>query len=300
MRIVEMYDVSSTAAKAFVDASESDFQNRLAEVSHHIVCDDRVEFIMLSGPTCSGKTTLAAKLTSEITGAGKKAIVLSVDDFFKEHSAMKRVGDRIDFDSVDAIDLFYFAECVSKILNGEDTPLPSFDFVTGTRKEGVPYRHTPDDIIIFEGIQTVYPEVLALMEGYPYKSLSIAVREALSVNGTIFSPEEIRLARRIVRDFKFRSASPEFTFHIWRGVRENEEKNITPYLDTCDYCIDSLMPYEPFMISPFLIPLLESIPAHSRYYSEAKTFREKFRAVENFPISSDLLPENSLYREFLG
>ncbi|MBR2848343.1 MAG: hypothetical protein IKB87_02690 [Clostridia bacterium] len=300
MRIVEMFDVSSTAAKAFVDASESDFQNRLTEVSRHIVRDDRVECIMLSGPTCSGKTTMAAKLTREITAAGKRAVVLSIDDFFKEHSAMKRVGDQVDYDSIDAIDLPYFAECVNKMLRDENTPLPRFDFITGTRLEGNPYLHTPDDIIIFEGIQAVYPEVLALFEGYSFKSLSIAVRETLSVNSAVFAPEEIRLARRIVRDYKFRSASPEFTFHIWRGVRENEEKNITPYLGTCDYCIDSLMPYEPFMISPFLIPLLESIPAGSRYYSEAKTFREKFRAVENFPISSDLLPENSLYREFLG
>ncbi len=287
-------------AREFIAGCEADFENRLEAVSRQLVTADHVECIALSGPTCSGKTTMAKKLTSAIAAAGKRAVMLSIDDFFKEHDALKRVGDTVDFDTVDAIDLAYFAECIDRMLHGQSTPLPRFDFVTGSRLVGEPYVHTEDDILIFEGIQAVYPEVTALLKGYSTKSVVISVTESLSVNGTVFSPEEIRLARRVVRDYRFRSASPEFTFHIWQGVRANEEANIYPYIGKCDYCINSLMPYDPFIIAPALIPLLCSVPVDSPHFTSAMAFRDKFYAVEGSEIPADFLPAESLYHEFLG
>ncbi len=284
----------------FVRLCDADFQRRLTELSRQIVCEDGVECIALSGPTCSGKTTMAKKLTEEITKNGKCAVVLSIDDFFKERTLPKSVEYKVDYDSVDAIDLPYFAACVDKMLHGEDTVLPRYDFVDGVRLQGNAYRSTPDDILIFEGIQAVYPEVTALLKPYHTKSICICVTESLSVNGTVLTPEEIRLARRIVRDYKFRSATPEFSLHLWEGVRENEEKNIIPYIDGCDYKINSLLPYEPFMLAPHLIPLLESVPSDSPYFADAMALLEKFRCVEGSVIPEKFLSEESLYHEFLG
>ncbi len=287
-------------AEDFVQACEARFAENAAHLLAQLLSDARTECITLSGPTCSGKTTMASKLTAAIAQEGKTAVVLSIDDFFKTRLLPNTPDHEVDYDSVQAIDLAYLAACTDKMLRGESTPLPKFDFVSGTRGEAEEYTPTPDDIIIFEGIQAVYPEVVRLFSGYPYKSIFISVQESLNVNGTVFSPEEIRLSRRIVRDYRTRAASPAFTFHVWESVRANEEKNIYPYMNGCDYRIDSCMAYEPFMIAPHLIPLLESVPLDSPYFTDAMRLREKYRCVEDAAIPSDILPADSLYREFLG
>ncbi len=287
-------------AAALVAKSEARFSEAMDSLISHLLADAKTECITLSGPTCSGKTTMANKLTDSITKAGKSAVVLSIDDFFKNRVLPKSTEHTVDYDSVNAIDLDYLATCVDKMLRAECTPLPRFDFVSGIRTECAEYIPQADDIIIFEGIQAVYPEVVALFKAYPYKSIFISVAEPICVNGTVFTAEEVRLSRRLVRDFRARSASPDFTLHIWESVRANEEKSIYPYMGGCDYHINSLMEYEPFMIAPYLIPLLESVPIDSPYFTEAMRLRDKYRCVENAVISADLLPENSLYREFLG
>ena len=287
-------------AKAFVLACETDFLQRLTEVVRRIVRECGVECVTLSGPTCSGKTTTATKLTAEIEAAGKRAVVVSIDDFFKERLHPNTVDYIVDYDTVDAIDLPLLAARADKLVRGISTTLPVYDFVSGTRSEAKIYNATPDDIIIFEGIQAVYPEVVSLFSSYSFRSVYISVSETLSVNGTVFAPDEIRLARRIVRDARFRSASPEFTFHMWKSVRENEEKNIAPHSNRCDYRIDSLLSYEPFMIAPHLLPLLATVPADSPYASEAKQLAEKYRVVGDSAVTEALLPEFSLYHEFLG
>ena len=172
-------------------------------------------------------------LTAEITAAGKNAVILSIDDFFRERTSPKLVnGASVDFDSAAAIDLELFAECTAAMLAGKNTILPQYDFITGTRSFPRDYVSTPDDIVIFEGIQAFYPEITSLLSAFPYKSIFINVSGDITVNGTVFSGNEIRLARRLVRDFRFRSASPEFTMEIWENVRRNEEANIFPYMKT--------------------------------------------------------------------
>lgn len=300
MITVNKTSFSPEEAAVLVREAEKRFSDSLDTLIMHVLQDDGAECITLSGPTCSGKTTMASKLTDAITRAGKCAVVLSIDDFFKNRVLPKSTEHTVDYDSVNAIDLDYLAACAGKMLRGENTPLPRFDFVSGIRTESAEYIAAPDDVIIFEGIQAVYPEVVALFREYPYKSIYISVAEPMCVNGTVFTPEEIRLSRRIVRDFRCRSASPDFTLHIWQSVRENEEKNIYPYMGGCDYHVNSLMAYEPFMIAPHLTALLESVPIDSPYFTDAMRLREKYRCVEGAEIPETLLPADSLYREFLG
>lgn len=300
MITVDRTSFTKDEAKDFVLACEARFAKNAAQLLEQLLSDEATECITLSGPTCSGKTTMAGKLTDAITKAGKNAVVLSIDDFFKTRLFPNVPDHEVDYDSVDAIDLAYLSECADKMLRAERTPLPRYDFVSGTRSETGEYVPTQDDIIIFEGIQAVYPEVVRLFRGYPYKSIFISVQQPLSVGGTVFTPEEIRLSRRIVRDYRCRAASPAFSFHIWKSVRANEEKNIYPYMSGCDFKIDSCMAYEPFMIAPHLIPLLESVPIDSPYFADAMRLREKYSCVEGAVIPSELLPEDSLYREFLG
>ena len=292
---------SPEAGAAFVRICEENFESRLNDLVKDLVYNVHAECITLSGPTCSGKTTTANKLTAEIAMAGKRAMVLSIDDFFHERTTPKLVcGTGTDYDSVAAIDLEYLSVCVRQMLADEPTLLPKFDFVTGRRAGYSEYRSTPDDIIVFEGIQAVYPEVVALFEGYPFRSIFVCVDDDITVNGTLFTREEIRLSRRIVRDYRSRSASPEFTLDVWDSVRKNEEKSIFPYMHGCDYILNSLLPFEVFMIGQYAIPLLETVPKSSPHFVAAAALREKYLSLRGNEIDPSCLAPESLYHEFLG
>lgn len=287
-------------AADFVRICDSNFEHRLYQLVHSLVCDSMPEVITLSGPTCSGKTTAASMLTAEIEAAGRNAVVLSIDDFFRERSTLHAADGTADYDSVAAIDLEYLAYCTDSMLRGKNTMLPRYDFHTGMRSESYEYVSVPEDIIIFEGIQAVYPEVTSLLAGYPHKSIFINVSDDISVNGVEFSRTEVRLARRLVRDARFRSAAPEFTLMLWENVRKNEECSIFPYAGNCDYQINSLQPYELFMIGQYALPLLDAIPDDSPHYTTSQTLAGKFRCIAGNDIDPGHLSANSIYHEFLG
>jgi len=291
---------SEKEAAEFVRICDRNFEHRLYQLVHSIVCDSTPEVITLSGPTCSGKTTAARMLTAEIEAAGRKAMVLSIDDFFRDRSTLQGVDGTIDYDSVAAIDLEHIAACTDSMLRGNNTVLPRYDFHTGTRSDFYEYVCVPEDIIVFEGIQAVYPEVTELLREYPYKSIFINVSDDITVNGVEFSRTDVRLARRLVRDARFRSSDPDFTLELWENVRANEEKNIFPYEGNSDYHINSLQPYELFMIGQYALPLLETVTKNSPHYETAQTLAEKFRCIEDSRIDPIHLSAGSLYHEFLG
>ncbi len=284
----------------FVRLCDRNFEYRLSQLVHNVVHTEKLESILLSGPTCSGKTTAARKLIEEITASGKVAKVFSIDDFYLNRSDMPVINGRVDFDSVASIDLELLGSCVDRMLRELPATLPRFDFVSGTRSGSYEYTCTPDDILVFEGIQAVYPEVTALFRGYVNESVFISVLDDITVNGVLFSANEVRLARRLVRDYRFRAAAPEITLEMWEGVRDNEDRNIFPNAGACRYIINSLQPYELFMLGQFAVPLLESVPDSDPHAEQAQTMLEKFRAISGNDIDPACLPENSVYHEFLG
>ena len=286
----------------FVNRCERAFEARLDDVAKQVVSDKELHIIALSGPTCSGKTICANKLIYELEAAGKNIHLISIDDFFKERDILKRESEiaadsGLDYDSVNAIDLGLLTECTESILAGKPTILPRYDFVSG--KRGVRESVDPDEssIFIFEGIQAIYPEVTSLF-GKNYKSVFISVADDLELNGVYFGRRDIRLLRRLVRDYKFRGAAPEFTFYIWRSVALNEDRCILPYADTTDIQIDSLMPYEPMLLKNELTAILPSVAETSKYYPKALEILEKLDKLES--IDAKLVPKNSLLREFIG
>ena len=185
-------------------------------------------------------------------------------------------------------------------MNGKSAALPYFDFQVRKRTRTSEYTLGKDEVLIFEGIQAVYPEITALLAPYGYKGIFVNVTEDVSVNGVIFTKNEVRLARRIVRDFRFRAASPVFTFHLWDNVRHNEEQNIFPNIGKDTYLLDSFQMFEPFMIGQFVMPLVDTLKCDSPYYDYARDLYDRFNAIRGNEISPDCLSENSLYHEFLG
>jgi len=292
---------NETEKAAFVTQCETEFEDKLLTVCEEVASHKDLKMITLSGPTCAGKTTTANKLISDFALRGKTAHVVSIDDFFKNRGNMViSKHNKIDYDSVNAIDLDYFNECVTALYKGGVVKLPKYDFVTGTRARYDEFRPHEDDILIFEGIQAIYPEITGLLnaQNLDYVSVFINVTKDFKLNGAYFDKREIRLIRRIVRDYKFRSATPEFTFHIWESVTENEDVNIFPHERTTDIRINSLLPYEIFLMKDYLIPILNEVSLDSHYKQRAEQMIGKVKDFDT--ISYEHIPKNSLYTEFLG
>ncbi len=298
-----IYDLNELQKQHYVRDCEAALERQLDGAVEALFADGYVRVITLAGPTCSGKTTTANKIIHELQIRGKRVVIISIDDFFK--SAESDIRDsfltekpKVDFDSVEAIDLDYFTECTEAIFAGKDCKLPRFDFTTGKRSGYCDLAADSYDTIIFEGIQAVYPEVTRLLEAHNYESIFTNVRRDITVNGIFFDKREIRLMRRLVRDYRSRNASPELTYFLWDSVTENEDKNILPYADQADIAIDSLLPYELHVLKAPLLEVLSQVEKGSEYYPRACEMMAKMANIPAF--SADYIPEHSLYREFLG
>ena len=223
---------------------DEDFRKRLYSIADEIHTDG-VRLIGLSGPTCSGKTTAAHMLAERLSEYGKRVHIVSIDDFYYDREYLNELSrakglDTIDYDSVDTIDLVALEAFVEEMYSENVVHCPIFDFKTGTRSGSRSISADDDDLFVFEGIQAIYPQVTALFRSHGYASVYISPQSAIHIDGDSFSPNEIRLLRRIVRDTNFRGANVEFTIGLWESVRQNEEKNIFPYVDTCTYKINSM------------------------------------------------------------
>ena len=295
-----------------VKENEENFDARLDAAAREICADcvsHGVKVIRLSGPTCAGKTTTAHKLTAVLEGAGRVVYPISIDDFFYGRDVLMALAEtrpdgKLDYDSVATIDLPALSACIRDLLEKGSARIPQFDFITGyaesyrdlTVPEGV------EPIFLFEGIQAVYPEVAALFTGIPERSIFINVmKETVLVEPDgrerVFSPEDIRLLRRLVRDEAKRGTPPDFTLTLWHSVRENEERSIYPNAPACDYGIDSNMAFDIHMLTPHLRRIFAEKPCDGVEAEKASHILASIEGVEGIP--SGCLAPNSLYHEFI-
>lgn len=291
---------SAEEARAIVTASENDFEERLDIIADKVASNRALKIVALSGPSCSGKTTTANKLISELEGRGRNVHVVSIDDFFYDRERLDELAEetgKLDYDSIRAIDFDAFVECVEEIFRDGKTRVPRFDFKEGRRVGYVEYSALDEDIFIFEGIQAIYPEIMKVLSEHPSVSICICVMSAIEIDGVIFEPNEIRFMRRLVRDYHFRSSEPEFTMELWEGVRANEDVNIFPYIDSVDMQIDSTLDFELSMLKPYLENILPKVSKESEFFDRSVAILEKIKGIDTLP--RDYISENSLYNEFI-
>ncbi len=288
--------------REFVLECEHDFESRLDRTADELLDTQGLRIIALSGPTCSGKTTAAKKIISELSERGRRVHVISIDDFYYDKDVLHKMmlengNDEIDYDSPRTIDLPALESFTDRIFDGRELLCPVFDFHSGRRISSRSICASSDDIFVFEGIQALYPEVTAMLDAHGFCSAYIAPMSAVAAGQTIFFPNELRFLRRLVRDANFRSTSAEFTFKIWGSVRKNEEENIFPFADNVNFKIDSSFAYELGVLKPYLLGVLGEVDTNGIYRREADEILLKVAEIEEIP--SMLLPENSLYREFV-
>lgn len=281
---------------------ETAFSTQLATIARKINEQKNLKFICLTGPTCSGKTTAANLLIQHLRSFGRNVQTISIDDFYfdKEilHQKANEQGRKTpDYDSVQTIDLKTLKTFISDCMGREECLCPIFDFPKGKRTG---YRHIScgkEDLFIMEGIQVLYPEIISMIDQYPSIAVYIAPQSEIHIGSQIFPPHELRLLRRLVRDYKFRDTLPEKTFAMWDSVRENEEKNIFPYISHCSLRIDSTMPYEIGVLKPYLFQILPDVPEESAHKAQAEEILGQLKEV--ISISDQHILPNSLYKEFI-
>lgn len=288
--------------KTFVKKCDDNLEMRMDIVARRVAMVDGLRFLGLTGPTCSGKTTAARKMTECLEEYGHRVHVISIDDFYfdKEHLhalAQENPDVEIDYDSEATIDIDLLREKAESLLACKETQLPRFDFKTGSRVDGVLIRPEPSDVFLFEGIQILYPRVREILNRGVYKCIYIYPASAIEQGGEVFDPDEIRLMRRLVRDSRYRGAKADFTFYLWQSVRANEDSNIFPYAHTCDYQINSTMPYEIGMLKPYLEELLDGFSEEDRFFAQAQEVLRQIRDIP--PVCASFIRENSLYKEFI-
>ena len=286
------------AALRFVDNCENEFKRQIDRICNSLIFDSCVKVITLCGPTCSGKTTTATLITSLLEKSGKKAKVISVDDFYFDIEQMIE-RNVINFETIEAIDVKCFEEAINNLMNGNKTVLPHFDFKTKTRTFGEEYIPSDNDVYIIEGIQAMYPEIISILKRYNVKSIFINVDRSLSICDIDFTNEEIRLMRRIVRDYFYRNTNAEDTMKLWGNVRDNELSNILPYSTKADFLISSLLPYEVFIISKYFNDITECYKDYMFGYERIKSLRARLATLYDSCISSAMVPEGSVFREFI-
>ena len=283
--------------REFVDICENEFNAEFDKLVKGKLLTEKVKFIILSGPTCSGKTTVAKKIRAELEKNGKRVFDVSIDDFFYDVKVDRTIDQEVDFESIHAVDLDLLSAFVSDVSANRKAKMPVFDFLERRRVSFKEISSREDDIFIFEGIQAMYPEITALLRHRACISIYISAGEGITVGDRVFEPNEIRLMRRIVRDHFYRDSDAEYTFFLWKDVRKNEDANIFSNIKNCDIILSSTMGYEINMLSGYLGGLLEAVPSDSIYRKGAEELLEKIGGIEAIPQS--LLPDCSMYFEFL-
>ena len=281
----------------FVMEAEKKYKDQVLHVAKQIAKLPNIKFLTLAGPTCSGKTTTSYILEQELARLGLTVKIISIDDFYRNRDDIFE-DEKPDYESISALDFDVFVDCVGKILDGKTVMLPKFDFRSGHRAGYETYTPQANEIVIFEGIQAIYPEIVATIPADTARSIYINAADDVTAYGVFFAGREVRFLRRLVRDYLFRGASAARTLELWEGVVANEDKNIIPYGKNADFIINSFLTYELNVIKPYLLDVIKYCDETPCEVELLATLREKFRQIPEIP--SSFVPSDSVFREFIG
>jgi len=280
---------------------EAKQERRIGEIARDIVERGNVKFILIAGPSSSGKTSFSHRLSIQLRTMGKVPHPIAMDDYFvdREFTPRDENGD-YNFECLEAIDIEAFNRDMSRLLAGERVELPTFNFKIGKREYHGNYKQLgADDILVIEGIHGLNPKTSeTLPEESKYK-IYISALTSMNLDGHNRIPTtDGRLLRRMVRDARTRGADAKRTIGMWPSVRRGEEEYIFPFQEQADAMFNSALIYELAVIKQFAEPLLFSISKEEPEYYEAKRL---LKFLEYFlGVSSESLPNNSICREFVG
>ncbi len=281
--------------------SEALHEQHIAEIARQIAeRQPAVSIVLVAGPSSSGKTTFSRRLTVQLLARGISPYPLELDQYFVDRDKSPRdENGNFNFEALETLDLPLLAEHLQQLTSGLEVQLPHFNFKTGLREPGEVLRLQRGQMIILEGIHGLNPRLIpAALAGRAFRIYVSALTQLNLDRHNRVSTTDTRLIRRIVRDARERGYTARQTISGWESVRRGEKKYIFPYQENADVMFNSALVYELAALKPFIEPLLRQAPHGSLEYIEAKrllAFLEWF-----LPLEADLIPENSIAREFLG
>lgn len=262
---------------------------------------ERVRFVLISGPSSSGKTTFSKRLSVQLVVSGLKPVVMSLDNYFlnREDTPLDENGDW-DFEHLHALDLDLFNQHLKQLLNGEEIEIPFFSFEDGKRYyKGEKLRLREDSILIMEGIHALNPDLIPdIPHGITFK-IYVSALTTISIDNHNWIPTtDTRLLRRIIRDYRFRNYSARDTIGRWASVRRGEEKWIFPFQENADVMFNSALLFELAVLKRHAEPILAEVPKYCDEYTETHRL---LKFLNYFvPILDREIPPTSLLREFVG
>ena len=277
-------------------------EKKIAEIATAITQkSDKVNIVLIAGPSSSGKTTFSRRLGIQLAVNGLHAIEVSVDNFFvnREFTPLDEAGN-FDFESLEAIDIPYFNEFLLRLTAGEEVDVPRFDFHLGERTfNGKKMKMEKDNILIIEGIHGLNPELTPLIDPEKTYRIFVSALTQISIDEHTYIPTtDNRLLRRIIRDSKYRGYNAHTTIQRWPSVRRGEEKHIFPFQENADIMFNSALIYELAVIKKYASPLLKQVKENTAEYAEAVRLLIFISYFDTIP--EDEIPPTSVLREFLG
>ncbi|MBR2255963.1 MAG: nucleoside kinase [Blautia sp.] len=294
--------VQDQDSRMWISQVEAEARLNRKNLAARIARNPEIRFLMIAGPSSSGKTTFARLLSEELNTFGIHAHHIGIDDYYfdRQDVPLDEEGNR-DFECPEAIDSVLFNRDMLSLMNGKEIRIPRLNFITGHREDsGKTLRLRKKELLIIEGIHGLIDK---LSESLPVQNkFKIFLCPQLSVNTgeDILNGTDVRLMRRIIRDDRTRGTSAARTIDMWKSVRRGEKKYIFPYIFGVDAQADTSLAYEIHALKPYLLPCLTAIKSDDE--EAYRTSERLIRLLDSFEgrVPLEDIPEDSLLREFVG
>jgi uridine kinase len=306
IEITSVADLNQAVAEQrlgpIIQMCEVQQDKKLAQIADQIAnTRPTPRFVLVAGPSSSGKTTFSKRLELHLRVNGLRAVRIEVDNYFHDH-AHSPVGkdNKIDFEHIEAVDLVMLNAHLCELEEGKEVELPTFNFKQGIKEfHGKRLKLEPDQVVILEGIHCLNPRLTEHMaEEHKFKVYVSALTQLKLDNNNLISTTDLRLLRRMVRDYRTRGKSAVMTLQMWHGVREGEQRWIFPYQKEAKAAFNSALPFEPAVLKTFVRPLLSEVKPFDREYADARRLLAFLELVNS--VSAEDVPPTSLIREFIG
>lgn len=294
--------VTSGRVRQLIRVNEALHEKRFAQIAGEVV-NRGAKAVLLAGPSSSGKTTSANRLCTQLRVLGKTPLLFSLDDYYKDRTLVEPEPDgTYDLEHIKMIDVERFNEDLTALLRGEEVTPPTFDFATGSSLPGSrTIRLDEDTPLVIEGLHALNPRLLTpqIPKEAVFK-LYVSALTTLNLDDHNRIPtSDVRLLRRLVRDYLTRGASVERTLNMWASVQRGEQHWIFPYQETADAIFNTALVYELAVLKKHIFPLLQSVSPDSPCYDQVRSILKFLNYVQDASVE-DEIPPTSLLREFIG